>query len=86
MPNSQQIQQVAADTSWLGAIIAAGGAISASTWIGLLGVGVAFVGVVVNASINAYFKHKEFQLRRLEHERKMRGVPIATTQPGDLLP
>ncbi len=78
--NHQQIQQAAADTSWIGAGAGVVGFLTSSYFIGLLGVMVALLGVFINAAMNWHFKHREDRRRQAEHEKFMRRP----TQPGEL--
>lgn len=63
---SQQVLEKVADisqaTTWSGAASALFFGLTASEFAAFLGVGVAFLGVIVNSAINFYFKYKAHQL------------------------
>lgn len=58
----ERVQEVAQLTTVSGATGAVFFGLTASEFAAFLGVGVALIGVVVNSSINFYFKYKAHQL------------------------
>jgi hypothetical protein len=75
-----QVQQAAGDTAWAGAATGIIGVLTSSYFIGLLGVAVAFLGVVINSAMNWHFRRREDMRRQAEHEKAMRRPTI----PGSL--
>lgn len=78
--NPQQVQQAAGDTAWAGAATGIIGVLTSSYFIGLLGVAVAFLGVVINSAMNWHFRRREDMRRQAEHEKAMRRPTV----PGSL--
>lgn len=80
-PVEQAIHQGSAYASAGGAVTGLVGFLTSSYGIGLLGVIVAFIGVVLNVAVNAYFKQKHYRMEKERHDKMMRRM---RTQPGDL--
>lgn len=70
-------QQMAPPTTWVGAGTGLVGFLTSSYFIGLVGVLIALAGFCVNW----YYRHKEFKLKKAEHEKRMRAIE---TKPGEL--
>ena len=58
----EKVADISQATTWSGAASAVFFGLTASEFAAFLGVGVALIGVIINASINFYFKHKAHQL------------------------
>ena len=75
--NIEHITEIAECVTWTGAGTGAAGWLLSSSVIGLIGVGIALAGLLVNW----YYKHREDKRREAEWQKRMKSLE---TKPGDL--